>query len=1814
MPASSQLFLFDTDELPSEKAQIENITRQQEKAQPKTTQEFAATEATPEIPPQPKIDFRITDDIFDTLGHGGAKTKYKNNALAIRTLRKIEAEGRMATSDEQDILSKYVSWGAISQAFDSENESWSKEYQELKELLTPEEYKAARATTVNAFYTSPTVIEAVYDAVENMGFTKGNILEPSMGIGNFFGLLPENMAESKLYGVELDGISGRIARQLYQNAKIEIKGFEETDFRKNFFDLAIGNVPFGAYKVYDPEYEAHKFNIHDYFFAKGLDHVRPGGIVAFITSKGTLDKATPSTRRYLGERAELLGAIRLPNDAFHDNAGTDVTTDIIFLRKRDRPIVAEPDWVHLGQIENGDERIPVNSYFAENPDMVLGRMVHSRNMYGNPDETACEPIPGANLAEQLKIAISKIDGKILDYTEEPDEAQRESIPADPGVQNWSYTLVDDDIYYRENSVMYKIELPALQAGRLRGLIELRDCTRTLIEAQYLDRSDSEISELQTDLNGLYERFTESYGLINDRTNARAFEEDSGYYLLSTLEVLNEDKELERKADIFTKRTVNPHTIPTKVETANEALLLSISEKARIDLGYMSSLTSFEREKILDELKGVIYPNPEKEQNNDGIVVPHYEIASEYLSGNIREKLSVARIHAERNPELYGDNITALEASQPPKLEAHEIDVRLGATWIDKKYVEQFMYELLDTPYRPIEVQYSSHASEWFITNKGRGEGSVQASSTYGTERVSAYHIIESTLNLQDVRVHDMEMGPDGKERPVLNGKETAAAQIKQEAIKNAFKTWIFQDPERRETLVEKYNDIFNQIRPREYDGSHLSFPGMNPNIKLNPHQVDAIAHVLYGGNTLLAHCVGAGKSFEMASSVMESKRLGISNKSLMVVPNHLTEQTASEFQKLYPNANLLVARKKDFEAANRKKFCAKVATGDYDAIIMGHSQFERIPVSVERQAKFIEEQMNMISGAIEDMRHDHGAKYNVKKLEKTLKSLKVKLQKLTSQDKKDDVIEFERLGVDKLYIDEAHNYKNLFLTTKMRNVAGIPQTDAQKSSDMFMKCRYMDEVTGGRGVVFATGTPVSNSMSEMYTMMRYLQYPRLQQLGLEHFDSWASVFGETNTSIELAPEGSGYRARTRFSKFYNLPELMSVFKESADVKTADMLNLPRPEAEFKTITVEPSNIQKALIKNLAKRAKDVRDRRVEPHEDNMLAITTDGRKIGLDQRLINPQLLDTAGSKVNACMENIYRIWEDTKEERLTQAVFCDFSTPKKGKFNAYDDIKWKLVKKGIPENEIAFVHDYPSDLQKKELFAKVRSGQVRVVFGSTQKMGVGTNIQDKLIALHDLDCPWRPSDLEQRAGRILRQGNQNPKVDIYRYVTKSTFDSYLYQTLELKQKFISQIMTDKNPVRSCEDVDESVLSYAEIKALAAGNPKIKQKMELDVEVAKLRVAKANHQQVQYSLQDRLHKELPRTIYGLENRIKKLSADALQNKNHRGDGEKEFTPMTILGVEYDKRDEAAKALMEQIRHYVDVKPMTIGSYRGFEISVEFNPHFAVNMLTLKGQEEYRFNVGDSESGTITRINNALNGLSEKLEKSENDMKEAVNQVQLAQAELAKPFDREQELSQKSALLAELNLELNINNHSQGDDAEEEDLTLGDDEEYDYHTELAEADIDEGTLFCSRVEVDADETQRVDENIPDSPETEEISILDADLQEITPPVLEDAKPVEAEIIPFPNSTEERKNLIAEAKRQGIFVITDATENRSYSGEVVGMGNSYAIQKIDERRGIIHSLKNIEEPLSAGHVEISYDQDLRVKTWVQEIQKKGENICR
>ena len=1642
-----------------------------------------------------------------------------------------------------------------------------------------------------------------------------------------------------------------------------------------------------------------------------------------------MDKANPSVRRYLAERAELLGAVRLPNNAFLDNAGTQVTADIVFLRKRERPLAVEPDWVHLGQTEDD---IPVNAYFASNPDMILGRMIKEAGMFANAEETACIPADdteGRNLFEQLKRALSHIDGKILRYASEPEERERKSIPADPNVRNWSYTLIDDDIYYRENSQMYRVELPSLQAERLKGLIELRDCTRTLIDYQYQNRENDEIAEQQEKLSALYDNFSSAYGLINDRTNERAFAGDSSYYLLCTLEVIDENKRLERKADIFTKRTIKSYSVPETVETSNEALLVSISEKAGIDLEYMSALTGFEREKILDDLKGVIFPNPEKTETNGESHILHYETASEYLSGNVRKKLAVAREYAEREPELFQENVAALELSLPPKLEAHEIDVRLGATWIGKDYVQDFMQELLDTPWRlrdTIRVEFSSHASEWHITNKGQDSGSVSASSTYGTKRMNAYEIIEATLNLQDVRVYDTIPGPDGKDRTVLNGNETAAAQIKQEEIRNAFKDWIFRAPERREVLVEKYNRIFNQIRPREYDGSHLKFPGMNPEIRMNEHQANAIAHILYGGNTLLAHVVGAGKTFEMIASIMESKRLGIANKSLMVVPNHLTEQTAAEFLKLYPSANMLVAKKTDFETKNRKKFCARIATGDYDAVIIGHSQFEKIPVSAERQSRFIQQQMDMVENAIEDMRDDYENKFTVKKLEKTLKTLEVKLKNLAKAEKKDDVIEFEHLGVDRLYIDEAHYYKNLFLMTKMRNVAGIPQSEAQKSSDMFLKCRYLDELTGGRGVVFATGTPVSNSMTELYTMMRYLQYPTLQELGLEHFDSWASTFGETATSIELAPEGSGYRARTRFAKFYNLPELMSVFKETADIKTADMLNLPRPEAEFITVSVEPTAIQKAMIKHLANRAKAVRNRRVDPWEDNMLAITTDGRKIGLDQRLLNPILPDSKESKVNACMENIYKVWEDTKKDSLTQVVFCDFSTPKKQKFNVYDDIKGKLLKKGIPENEIAFIHDCDTEQKKKELFAKARKGQVRVIFGSTQKMGVGTNIQDKLIALHDLDCPWRPSDLEQRAGRILRQGNTNPKVQIYRYVTKATFDSYLYQTVELKQKFISQIMTSKNPVRSCEDVDESVLSYAEIKALAAGNPKIKEKMELDVQVSKLRIAKTSHQNAQFRLQDKLRKELPVTMNVLEKRITKLRLDTqLCEKNTSGD----FSPMAISGVLYHKRDEAGKALMEKVSAYEDIKPQKIGSYRGFAMMLEFNPHFALHQLTLKGNDSYRINIGESASGNITKMNNVLNGLWGRVEKTEEELKECGNQMKLAQAELEKPFAQERELSEKSSRLAQLNLELNINSHS-GEDELDDDLTLAEDEEHDYRAELAEIGIDEEDLFrpthddredmiftvgedasentmdgnsspldffadkkdiekyrdfrypkaaqfldihntkITQLEKEPESTYKLlvessvntllknHKIIPQStnpyssnheyrfvrdtamsivcqtldmldslaPEgiqglsDEETSFLKDKGKELADLALyghlpkEEREKIQSSAQSKENTADfgvvdiaaERKKIIAEAKHKlGEFsVITDAIEGRSYTGEIVGIGPTHAVQKIEEGRGIIHSLSYLKDTDLASVVgqsdvscvEIAYDTEM------------------
>jgi N12 class adenine-specific DNA methylase/adenine-specific DNA methylase len=1324
-------------------------------------------EATPtEAPgmPTPKLDYRIPDEQRD---YGGSKNRFRNNVEAIKTLKAVEAEQRLANSEEQEVLSRYIGWGGLPQAFDSQNEQWGKEYEELKDLLTEEEYDSARASTLNAHYTSPTVISAMYKTLKNMGLKSGNVLEPAMGIGNFFGLLPEEMkGNTKLYGVELDSISGRISQQLYQTADIRISGFEKTDFPEQFFDAVIGNVPFGSYKVADPKYDKNNFLVHDYFFAKSLDLVRPGGVMAFVTSQGTMDKANPSVRKHLAQRAELLGAIRLPNDAFKENAGTEVTTDILFLRKRERVMEIDADWIHLSRNPDG---IPLNSYFAEHPEMVLGRMVNENKMYGREGGTSCVPFENTDLSELLERAADKIEGKILDYSVEPDnKAEQDWIPADPKVRNWSYTLVDDEIYYRRDSKMYKEKLSEPEEARLKGLLELEHCVRTLIKRQQMDYSDDMIQVQQKMLNELYDDFTEQYGLISDKANAKIFDKDSAYYLLSSLEVLDENGKLERKADMFSKRTIRRHSVPETVDTPTEALAVSLTEKARVDLDYMSELTGMEKEKIIGELDGIIFPNPQKKDNEGNYV---YETADEYLSGPVRQKLEIARIHADREPEIFSSNVAALRAAQPVPLEARDIDVRLGSTWIDKEYVQDFVHELLETPRNVrsyISVKFSPHTADWHIEGKDFDGGNVLANMTYGTKRINAYKIIENTLNLKDVRVFDT-VDDDGKETTQLNRKETTLAQMKQETIKEAFKDWIFRDPERREHLVNKYNALFNSTRPREYDGSHIAFPGMNPEIGLKEHQRNAIAHVLYGNNTLLAHEVGAGKSYEMAASAMESKRLGLCSKSLMVVPNHLTEQMASEFLRLYPAANILVATKRDFETKNRKKFCARIATGDYDAVIIGHSQFEKIPVSPERQRQFIRNQISDVTDALEEIAHKGGDRFTTKQLEKTKRSLKAKLEKLADDQRKDDVVYFEEMGIDRLYVDESQGFKNLFMHTKMRNVAGIPQTEAKKSSDMFMKCRYMDEATGNKGVIFATGTPISNSMVELYSVMRYLQYDTLKDLSLDHFDAWASTFGETTTSLELAPEGTGYRARTRFAKFHNLPELMNIFKDVADIRTADTLNLPRPEAVYHNIAAKPTEIQKNLVQELSERAAKVSRREVEPNEDNMLVITSDGRKIGLDQRLIDPTYPDDPSSKVNVCMENVHKIWEETKEKKSTQLVFSDFSTPSKDKFNVYDDMKMKLIQKGIPEKEIAFIHDAETETQKKELFAKVRKGTVRVLMGSTQKMGAGTNVQNKLIAQHHLDCPWRPSDIAQRDGRIIRQGNENPQVHVYRYVTEGT-------------------------------------------------------------------------------------------------------------------------------------------------------------------------------------------------------------------------------------------------------------------------------------------------------------------------------------------------------------------------------------------------------------------------------------------------------------
>ena len=1565
-------------------------------------------------------NFRITDD---HLGEGGPKAKFQANVEAIKLLKYLEETTGQATPEQQQVLSRYVGWGGLADAFDPDKESWSKEYAQLKELLTPEEYAAARGSTLNAHYTSPTVIQAIYEAVSRMGFETGNILEPSMGVGNFFGMLPEEMRNSRLYGVELDSISGRIAQQLYPKADITVAGFETTD-RRDFYDLAIGNVPFGQYQVRDKAYDKLNFSIHNYFFAKALDQVRPGGVVAFVTSRYTMDAKDSTVRRYLAQRAELLGAIRLPNNAFKANAGTEVVSDIIFLQKRDRPLDIVPEWTQTGQTEDG---FSINRYFLDHPEMVLGRQEPESTAHGM--DYTVNPIEGLELADQLHDAVKYIRGTYQE-AELPElgegEAIDTSIPADPNVKNYSYTVVDGDVYYRENSRMVRPDLNATAEARVKGLVGLRECVQQLIDLQ-MDAAtpDSAIQDKQAELNRLYDSFSAKYGLINDRANRLAFADDSSYYLLCALEVIDEDGKLERKADMFTKRTIKPHKAVDTVDTASEALAVSISEKAFVDMAYMAELTGKTGDELAAELKGVIFRVP-GQLEKDG--TPHYVTADEYLSGNVRRKLRQAQRAAQQDPS-FAVNVEALTAAQPKDLDASEIEVRLGATWIDKEYIQQFMYETFDTPFylqRNIEVNYSSFTAEWQITGKSSvSQNNVAAYTTYGTSRANAYKILEDSLNLRDVRIYDTVEDADGKERRVLNAKETTLAAQKQQAIRDAFKDWIWKDPDRRQALVRQYNEEMNSTRPREYDGGHITFGGMNPAITLREHQKNAIAHVLYGGNTLLAHEVGAGKTFEMAASAMESKRLGLSQKALFVVPNHLTLQWANEFLHLYPSAKLLVATKKDFETANRKKFCARIATGDYDAVIIGHSQFEKIPLSPERQERQLREQIDEIEGAIAELKHQNGENFTIKQMEKTRKSLQTRLDKLLSTDRKDDVVTFEQLGVDRLFVDESHAFKNLFLYTKMRNVAGLSTSEAQKSSDMFMKCRYMDELTGGRGVIFATGTPVSNSMTELYTVMRYLQYGTLQKKNLTHFDCWASTFGETTTAIELAPEGTGYRARTRFAKFFNLPELMNMFKEVADIKTSDQLHLPVPDAKFETVVVQPSDYQKDMVAELSERAAAVHSGIVDQSEDNMLLITGDGRKLGLDQRLINPLLPDDPESKLNACVQNVLRIWEEGKADRLTQLLFCDLSTPKNdGTFNVYDDIKAKLIAAGVPEKEIAFIHDADSEAKKKELFAKVRTGQVRVLMGSTQKMGAGTNCQDRLVALHHLDVGWRPSDMTQRNGRIIRQGNQNKEVQIYQYVTEGTFDAYLYQTLENKQKFISQIMTSKSPVRSCDDVDEQALSYAEIKALCAGNPLIKEKMDLDIDVARLKVLKADHLSQQYRMEDKLLKYFPAEIEKQTGYIRGFEADIQTVTAHPQIAEG-FCGMEILGKHYIEKEDAGEMILAACKEMKGTEPIPLGSYRGFQMELSFDSFRHDFDITLKGTVSHRVSLGTDARGNIIRLDNALSSIPEKLEKAHEQLTNLQNQQEATRAELGKPFPQEAELAEKSARLAELDAALNM---------------------------------------------------------------------------------------------------------------------------------------------------------------------------------------------
>ena len=1590
--------------------------------------------------PEPAGNFHITDD---HLGEGGAKQKYARNIEAIRTLFKLEEEHRGATAEEQQVLSQYVGWGGLADAFDPGKDNWAKEYAELKGLLSEDEYAAARSSTLNAHYTSPTVIRSIYDAVERMGFHSGNILEPSMGVGNFFGMLPDTLQDSRLYGVELDSITGRIAKKLYPQADITVAGFETTD-RRDFYDLAVGNVPFGQYKVNDKAYNKLGFSIHNYFFAKAIDQVRPGGIVAFVTSRYTMDSKDSTARKHMAERADLLGAIRLPNNAFRANAGTDVVSDIIFLQKRDRPIDHEPDWVQLGKTEDG---FAINQYFVDHPEMVLGVLSTESTQYGR-EELTVAPLEGISLADQLAEAVQHIEGQYAEVeVETPDIADAENekhiLPADPEVKNFSYTVVDGEVFYRENSVMTQVELSDTAKGRVTSMVELRQIVNELIDQQLNDFPDEDIKATQKRLNAAYDAFTAQYGLLNDRRNGRLFEQDSSYYLLCSLENLDEQGQLKSKAAMFTKRTIRPERTVTSVDTPSEALAVSIGEHGKVDLPYMAELlgTPGEYGRITAELSGVIFKNPAADPTDPEA---GWQMADEYLSGDVRAKLRMAQFAAETNPEFVV-NVDALTKAQPRELEASEIDVRLGATWLAPEIIQKFMTETFQIPYylrHAVKVRYSPYTAEWRVEGKtATGRGDIISSETYGTSRANAYKILEETLNLKDVRIYDTIEDAEGKPKRVLNKRETMLAQQKQQVIKDAFANWVWQDPQRRIALVKQYNELFNSTRPREYDGSHIHFVGMNPEITLREHQRNAIAHVLYGGNTLLAHEVGAGKTYEMAASAMEAKRLGLCQKSLFVVPNHLTEQWASEFLNLYPNAKLLVARRKDFETANRKKFCARIATGDYDAVIIGHSQFERIPLSFERQERIIQEQIDETLAAINELKVHAGENFSIKQMEKTRKTLETKLEKLRSDERKDDVITFEQLGVDRLFVDESHFYKNLFLTTKMRNVAGLSTSEAQKSSDMFGKCRYLDEITGGRGVVFATGTPVSNSMTELYTVMRYLQYSTLQQKKLTHFDCWASTFGETTTAIELAPEGTGYRARTRFAKFFNLPELMSMFKEVADIKTSDQLHLPVPEAKFETVVAKPSDLQKEMVQELSKRAAEIHSGTVDASVDNMLCVTNDGRKIGLDVRLMNPMLPDDPNSKLNVCVQNVLKIWEEGKDQKLTQLLFCDLSTPKNdGNFNVYDDIRKKLIAAGVPENEIEFIHNADTEAKKAALFSKVRSGDVRVLLGSTAKMGAGTNVQSRLVAVHHLDVGWKPSDMTQRNGRIIRQGNMNKEVKVFNYVTEGTFDSYLYQTLENKQRFISQIMTSKSPVRSCEDVDEQALSYAEIKALCAGNPLIKEKMDLDVQVAKLKVLKADHQSQKFRLQDKLLTKFPADIQETNAHIAGLKADAQLAAAHP-QGKEEFCGMVIKGVAYDEKKTAGERLVLACSELPNAEEKVIGSYRGFELSLRFDTFRTEYQALLKGQRKYTVPLGTDPLGNIIRLDNSLNNFPERITAAENELATLHQQQAAAQIEVEKPFPQEEELAEKSARLAELNAQLDVDEKShepEQDEQEQED--------------------------------------------------------------------------------------------------------------------------------------------------------------------------------